>query len=144
MKVRNILTTKGTTVITVRPEQSLQDAARLLAEYNIGALLVLNEIGQVVGIISERDIIRKVALQADAFSRPVGQVMTEDVITGLPNDDLVSVMHTMTEKRFRHLPIVEQGELVGIISIGDIVKCQRDQYKGELDTLQTQIIADED
>jgi len=144
MKVRNILTTKGTNVITARPEQSLQEAARLLAEYNIGALVVLNETGQVVGIISERDIIRKAALQADAFSRPVGQVMTEDVITGLPNDDLVSVMHTMTEKRFRHLPIVEQGELVGIISIGDIVKCQRDQYKGELDTLQTQIIADED
>ena len=144
MKVRNILTTKGTNVITVRPEQSLQEAARLLAEYNIGALVVLNETGQVVGIISERDIIRKSARQADAFSRPVGEVMTKDVITGLTNDDLVSVMHTMTEKRFRHLPIVEQGELVGIISIGDIVKCQRDQYKGELDTLQTQIIADED
>ncbi len=144
MKVRNILTTKGTNVITVRPEQSLQEAARLLAEYNIGALVVLNETGQVVGIISERDIIRKSARQADAFSRPVGEVMTKDVITGLTNDDLVSGMHTMTEKRFRHLPIVEQGELVGIISIGDIVKCQRDQYKGELDTLQTQIIADED
>lgn len=144
MKVRNILTTKGTNVITVRPEQSLQEAARLLAEYNIGALVALNETGQVVGIISERDIIRKSARQADAFSRPVGEVMTKDVITGLTNDDLVSVMHTMTEKRFRHLPIVEQGELVGIISIGDIVKCQRDQYKGELDTLQTQIIADED
>ena len=144
MKVRNILTTKGTNVITVRPEQSLQEAARLLAEYNIGALVALNETGQVVGIISERDIIRKSARQSDAFSRPVGEVMTKDVITGLTNDDLVSVMHTMTEKRFRHLPIVEQGELVGIISIGDIVKCQRDQYKGELDTLQTQIIADED
>ena len=138
MKVRNILTTKGTNVITVRPEQSLQEAARLLAEYNIGALVALNETGQVVGIISERDIIRKTARQADAFSRPVGEVMTKDVITGLPNDDLVSVMHTMTERRFRHLPIVEQGELVGIISIGDIVKSQRDQYKGELDTLQTQ------
>jgi CBS domain-containing protein len=144
MKVRNILTTKGTNVITVLPEQSLQEAARLLAEYNIGALVALNETGQVVGIISERDIIRKTARQADAFSRPVGEVMTKDVITGLPNDDLVSVMHTMTERRFRHLPIVEQGELVGIISIGDIVKSQRDQYKGELDTLQTQIIADED
>lgn len=144
MKVRNILTTKGTNVITIRPEQSLQEAARLLAEYNIGALVALNETGQVVGIISERDIIRTTARQADAFSRPVGEVMTKNVITGLPNDDLVSVMHTMTEKRFRHLPIVEQGELVGIISIGDIVKSQRDQYKGELDTLQTQIIADED
>jgi len=144
MKVRNILTTKGTNVITIRPEQSLQEATRLLAEYNIGALVALNETGQVVGIISERDIIRITARQADAFSRPVGEVMTKNVITGLPNDDLVSVMHTMTERRFRHLPIVEQGELVGIISIGDIVKSQRDQYKGELDTLQTQIIADED
>jgi predicted transcriptional regulator len=69
--------------------------------------------------------------------------MTKDVIIGLPQDDLISVAHTMIEKRFRHLPIMEHGELVGIVSIGDIVRCQRDQYQGEIDTLQTQIIADE-
>jgi CBS domain-containing protein len=68
--------------------------------------------------------------------------MTKNVITGLPQDDIKSVANTMTERRIRHIPIVEQGKLVGIISIGDVVKAQRDQYKGEIDTLQTQILAD--
>ncbi len=137
------LATKGTNVITIRPEQTLKDAARLLAEYNIGALVVVNEARQPVGIISERDFIRAAARREDVFSLSVSQVMTRDLITGLPQDDLMSVANTMTEKRFRHLPIVDQGELVGIVSIGDIVKYQRDQYKGEIDTLQTQMIADE-
>ncbi len=144
MKVQTILATKGTNVITVRPEQSIRDAARLLAEHNIGALVVVNEVRQPIGIISERDIIRSAAKHEDAFSQLVSQLMTKDVITGLPQDDLMSAAHTMTENRFRHLPIMERGELVGIVSIGDIVKFQRDQYKGEVDTLQTQIIADED
>jgi len=94
-------------------------------------------------IISERDIIRTVARRDDVFSLPVSQVMTKEIIIGLPQDDLMSVAHTMTEKRFRHVRIVEQGELVGIVSIGDIVKYQRDEYEGELDTLQTQIVEDE-
>ena len=143
MKVQTILATKGTNVITIRPQQSLREAARLLAEHNIGALVVVNEAGQLAGIISERDIIRAAASLEDAFSQPVSQVMTKEVIIGLPQDDLMAVAHTMTEKRFRHLPIIDQGELVGIISMKDIVKSQRDQYKGEVDTLQTQIIADE-
>lgn len=144
MKVRTILATKGTSVVTIRPEQSLREAARLLAEHNIGALVVVNEAGQLVGIISERDIIRAATRGEDALSQPGSEVMTKEVIIGLPQDDLIAVANTMTEKRFRHLPIMEQGELVGIISMKDIVKCQRDQYKGEIDTLQTQIIADED
>jgi CBS domain-containing protein len=144
MKVQTILATKGTKVITIRPEQTIRDAARLLAEHNIGALVVVNEARQPIGIISERDIIRSAAKHEDAFSQLVSQLMTKDVITGLPQDDVMSAAHTMTENRFRHLPIMERGELVGIVSIGDIVKFQRDQYKGEVDTLQTQIIADED
>jgi len=111
-----------------------------LADHNIGALVVVNEARQPVGIISERDIIRALARFDDALSHLVNQVMTKDVITGLPNDDIISVAHTMTERRFRHLPIVEQGELIGIVSIGDIVKAQRNQYKGEIDTLQAQMI----
>jgi CBS domain-containing protein len=140
MKVRTILSTKGTNVITIRPEQTLKEATLLLAEHNIGALVVVNNARQPVGIISERDILRAAARHDDVFSQTVGEVMTEDLITGMPQDDLVSVANKMTEKRFRHLPIVDQGELVGIVSIGDVVKAQRDQYKGEIDTLQTQII----
>jgi CBS domain-containing protein len=140
MKVRTILSTKGTNVITIRPQQTLKEATLLLAGHNIGALVVVNDARQPVGIISERDILRAAARHDDAFSLTVGEVMTKDLITGMPQDDLVSVANKMTEKRFRHLPIVDQGELVGIVSIGDVVKAQRDQYKGEIDTLQTQII----
>ena len=143
MKVRTILATKGATVVTVRPQQSLREAARLLAEHNIGALVAVNEPNEIVGIISERDIIRAAARLDEALSRPVSEIMTKEVIVGLPNDDLIAVANAMTEKRFRHLPIVERGEMVGIISMGDIVKSQRDQYKGEIDTLETQIISDE-
>ena len=144
MKIRTILATKGTKVVMIRPQQPLKEAARLLAEHNIGALVVVDEVGQLVGIISERDIIRAAARLENALSRSVSEVMTKEIIIGLPNDDLIAVVHAMTEKRFRHLPIMEQGEMVGIISMGDIVKSQRDQYEGEIDTLQTQIIADED
>jgi CBS domain-containing protein len=143
MKVRTILATKGMNVITIRPEQSVREATLVLTEHNIGALVVVNEAVQPVGIISERDIIHEAARRQDVFSLSVGQIMTRDVIIGLPQDDLISVAHTMTEKRFRHLPIMERGQLVGVVSIGDIVKCQRDQYQGEIDTLQTQMIADE-
>lgn len=143
MKVQTILAKKGTHVVTIRPEQTLREAARLMAENNIGALVVVNEARQTVGIISERDIIRIASKHEDAFAQPVSQVMTRDVITGIPQDDLIAVAHAMTEKRFRHLPIVDKGELVGIISIGDVVKAQRDQYQGEIYTLQTQIIGDQ-
>jgi CBS domain-containing protein len=143
MKVQTILAKKGTNVVTIRPEQSVKEAARLLAEHNIGALVVVNEARQPVGIISERDILRAAARRDDAFAQPVSRVMTKDVIIGLPQDDLISVAHTMTEKRFRHLPIMDKGELVGIISIGDVVKAQRDQYQGEIYTLQTQMIEDQ-
>lgn len=69
--------------------------------------------------------------------------MTREVVTGMPQDDLYSVMHTMTERRFRHLPVVDEGKLVAMVSIGDVLKAQRDEYRGEIDTLETQILADE-
>jgi len=144
MKVRTILATKGTNVVTIGPQQPLKEVARLLAEHNIGALVVVNEAGKLVGIISERDVIRAAARLKDALSRPVKETMTNEVIIGIPNDDLKAVAHAMTDKGFRHLPIMDQGGLVGIISMRDIVEWQRDQYQGEIDTLQTQIIADED
>lgn len=142
MKVNSILSTKGREVITVQPEQAIRDAIGLLSHHKIGALVVVDSEGRLVGIISERDIIRRAGLNENVFSLPVAEVMTKKVITGVPQDDLISVAHTMTERRFRHLPIMDNDRLVGIISIGDVLKAQRDQYLGEIDTLEAQILAD--
>ena len=142
MNIKRILATKGVNVVTIRPDQSIREAIALLAQYNIGALVVVAEANRPVGILSERDITRALARDENILSKSVSELMTKNVITGLPQDDIISVANTMTEKRIRHIPIVEQGKLVGIISIGDVVKAQRDQYKGEIDTLQTQILAD--
>lgn len=139
MNIASILATKGVRVFTARPEQTVQEVLAGLAEHNVGALVVVDSAGRPVGIISERDIVRGAARDERVFSRRVSEVMTTEVIVGHPHDDLKTVSHTMTEKRIRHLPVVDQGKLVGLVSIGDIVKAQRDQYAGEVDTLQTQI-----
>jgi CBS domain-containing protein len=142
MKVRQILASKSRNVITIHPDQSVSEAVAKLVEFGIGALVVVNEQATPIGIISERDIIRRAAANEALFSEKVGEIMTRDVITGIPQDDLASVAHTMTERRFRHLPIMDEGQLVGIISIGDVLKAERDEYRGEIDTLETQILAD--
>ncbi len=141
MKIEGILATKGGRVVTIGPEEPLREALALLAQYNIGALAVVDEGGRLIGIISERDIAREAAHNDHLLGTPVRAVMTRDVIVGSPQDDVQSVVHSMTEKRFRHLPILDEGRLVGIISIGDVVKATLDQYQGEIDTLQTQISA---
>ena len=141
MKVSTILATKGNKLITIAPEQSIREAVALLAQHNIGALIVLNEAGALAGILSERDIARQLNQQDDLLSQPVQSVMTAEVITCLPQDDLMSVAHSMTERRFRHMPVMEEGTLLGMISIGDVLKAQRDYYHGQIDTLETQILA---
>lgn len=142
MNIKRILATKGTNVITIRPEQTIREAIALLARHNVGALVAVDESGRPAGIISERDIVRAAAGDEALFARPVGSIMTRDLITGLPQDDLGSVAKTMTEKHIRHLPVVDQGKLVGIVSIGDVVKVQRDEYLGEIDTLHDQILGE--
>ncbi len=139
MKISNILTTKGTNVITIQPEQTLKDVVTLLAKHKIGALVVVDKAGGLIGIVSERDIIREAAEGDIHLTLPVSQVMTKAVIAGRMNDELKSVLQTMTDRRFRHLPILEQGKLAGIVSIGDVVKAILEEYEGEIDTLQTQV-----
>lgn len=138
MKISAILATKGMQVVTVRPEQSLREAIALLNTHNIGALVVV-ESSKPVGIISERDIVRHIVNRQDLLSLSVADLMTKNVVTGAPQDDLTAVLQTMTDRRFRHLPIIDEGKLVGIVSIGDLVKAQLNEYKGEIDTLQTRI-----
>jgi len=142
MDIATILATKGTQAVTIRPEESIRGALGLLARHNIGALIVVDAAGRPIGILSERDIVREAARNEQCFGRTVGDLMKRDVITGQPHDDLATVANTLTEKRIRHLPIVEGGRLVGIVSIGDVVKAQRDHYQGEVDTLQAQLLTD--
>ena len=142
MNISSLLASKGSNVITIQPEQTVRHAVGLLIEHNIGALVVVDGNRQPVGILSERDIVRAAARSERLFSEHVAAVMTKDVVLGLPQDDLASVGHTMTERRIRHLPVMEGGKLVGIVSIGDVVKAQRDQYLGEVETLQTQLLSD--
>ncbi len=141
MNIGGILAKKGAVVVTIRPEQTVREALGVLSRHNVGALIAVDSDGHPVGVVSERDIVREAARNERLFAQPVSQIMSSHVVTGLPQDDLVSVARTMTERRIRHLPIVDQGKLVGIVSIGDIVKAQRDTYEGEIDTLQTQILA---
>lgn len=141
MNISSILSTKSSDVITIGPDQTISEAIIRLSDYNIGVLIVVGESGNVVGIISERDIVRRLVKDPDLLNRKVSEVMTSEVIVGVPQDDVMSVVHTMTEKRFRHIPVIDRGQLIGIISIGDILKAQRDQYQGQIDTLETQIMA---
>ena len=142
MNIANILARKGSMAVTVRPEQSIREALGLLERHNIGALIAVQGESP-VGILSERDIVREAARNEKFFTLTVADLMTRDVITGQPHDDLLTVAHTMTERRIRHLPVVDKDRLVGMVSIGDVVKAQRDHYQGEVDTLQTQLLAGE-
>ncbi len=141
MNIAHLLAGKGRGVVTIGPEDSIRQALGLLAQHNIGALIVVDNRQQPVGILSERDIVREAARNEGVFAQPVSALMTRNVVIGAPQDDVQAVAHTMTERRIRHVPVMDQGALVGIVSIGDLVKTQRDQYEGELETLQTQLLA---
>ncbi|MGH8546287.1 MAG: CBS domain-containing protein [Gammaproteobacteria bacterium] len=120
--VRDILETKGYDVWSVDPETSVYDAIKLMAEKGVGALLVIKD-RQLVGIISERDYARKVILQGRlSKTTPVSDIMTSRVIYARPEQNVEECMALMTEKRIRHLPVMDDGGLIGVISIGDLVK----------------------
>ena len=142
MMIATILARKGIKIVTIRPEQTLREALAMLAQHSIGAVVVTDATGTLVGILSERDIVREAVRNERFFDLAVSAIMTKNVITGHPSDDLNAVATTMTNKRFRHLPVLDGGKVVGVISLGDVVKAQRDEYLGEVDTLQTQIIGE--
>jgi len=140
MKVQDILQKKSSEVFTLSPHQTLSEASQILTTNNVGALLVLNEKKHLVGILSERDIVRQLAQHGEAVGNlTVGEVMTKDVLIAVPDDDVTYLSNTMTNNRIRHLPVLQDGKVVGIVSIGDVVKAQLDLYEGEAHYLQNYI-----
>jgi len=132
MKVKDILKDKGTEVATIGAEKTIYDAVKTLVEKNIGSLLVLDEKGAIAGIITERDILKQCNQCLESFSETkVGDVMTKNLIVASPDDDLDYVENIMTQNRVRHLPIILNQKLEGIISIGDLVNVLRGECKVE-------------
>lgn len=135
-----ILSRKGSTVFTVEPTATIAYAAKFLAEHGIGALVVSGSDGRNVGIISERDIVRAISNHgAAALGTPVSEVMTRKVVSCSKQDKLVDIMQQMTDGHFRHMPVLEDGRLVGIISIGDVVKRRIEQIEQESHQLREYI-----
>jgi len=140
MNVASILSAKGGDVVTIEPNATLAIAAKLLSERKIGAVLILGAGERVAGILSERDIVRALAARgAPALDEPVGQSMTRNVITCGKDDPIASVMERMTQGKFRHLPVVEQDKLAGIISIGDVVKYRLGEIEEESEAMRDYI-----
>jgi CBS domain-containing protein len=123
MTVARILDDKGRDVFTTQPHRTLKEVVELLAEKGVGAVVVSDASLKVLGILSERDVVRVIAKHgASALEDPVSRYMTAKVITVTRDDTIEHVMQTMTTARFRHLPVVDDGRLIGLISIGDVVK----------------------
>jgi len=140
MTVKSILSSKGRDVATIEPTASLDAAITLLAQRRIGALVVLGPERRVIGILSERDIVRGLAEQGPAvLTAPIAQVMTRKVSTCSEYDTVSDIMEQMTAGKFRHVPVVDQERLIGIISIGDVVKHRLGEMERESEALRDYI-----
>jgi CBS domain-containing protein len=142
MYVDTILRKKGDTVIAVEPETLVSAAAQILHENRIGAALVRDSSGKIIGVLSERDIVRGVAVNRETcLSMTVRDLMTHPVISCSPNDSIDRIMEQMTERRIRHLPVMQGDTLLGIISIGDVVKQRISEIEHESEALKQYIAA---
>jgi CBS domain-containing protein len=140
MKISDVLHKKGSAVITVAPHETIASLLELLAQHNIGAVVVSPDGAEVVGIVSERDVVRQLHHRGAALlDVPVAEIMTVDVYTSDPDDDVREVAASMTERRIRHIPVVVDGKLAAIVSIGDIVKARMDQLAEERDLYEAYI-----
>jgi len=137
MSLKTILAAKGDKIICIEPTADLAAATKLLSAHLIGALVVLNGGGRLVGILSERDIVRTMADVGSAVLQlPVAQVMTRNVSTCDVNDSISSVMDRMTKGKFRHMPVLDKDRLVGLVSIGDALKWQRETIRERIHQLE--------
>ena len=137
MRIYELLRRKGFAVITVRPNTTVLDVIALLKEYNLGSVVVSPDGREVAGIVTERDVVRRLTDGTDFLDGPVSEIMTTDVHTCTAKDSVQSLMEIMTEQRIRHLPVVDdRGALTGIVSIGDAVKSHITQLEFERDQLE--------
>jgi CBS domain-containing protein len=140
MRIADILRSKGSSVATVAPTVTLSDLIGQLARYNVGALPVVDDDGRLIGIVSERDVVRQLhAHGPNVLQAQVAEFMTAGVVTCAPGDKVAELARVMTDGRFRHLPVVENGTLAGIVSIGDLVKARIDLLESEREQLQSYI-----
>jgi CBS domain-containing protein len=144
MKVREILDAKGRDVVTIRPEATVSTALHRLVQERIGALVVSEDGHRVAGVVSESDIVRALAAEGAALvagGRRVADLVTREVATCTAEDTVKHVMAEMTRRRVRHLPVVEDGRLVGIVSIGDVVKSRLEEAEEETTMLRDTYLA---
>ncbi|MFZ5871579.1 MAG: CBS domain-containing protein [Actinomycetota bacterium] len=140
MKISGVLRHKGDTVVTIAPTESVRTLLERLREHGVGALVVSTDGRHVEGIVSERDVVRRLCTDGEQLlNEAVADIMTTDVHTCLPDDHVNDLMVTMTERRIRHIPVVVDGELRGIVSIGDVVKHRIDELTEERDHLEAYI-----
>jgi CBS domain-containing protein len=142
MLVSQILKNKGDLVFTASPRETVAAAAALLHSRRVGAMVIVDEADAIIGILSERDIVRMVAERgAVGLAEPISICMTRDVVFAAPNELVQSLLERMTDRRIRHLPVVKDGRLVGIVSIGDLVKSKIAEAEAEAETLKAYISA---
>ncbi|MCC8244631.1 CBS domain-containing protein [Saccharothrix luteola] len=140
MRIADVLRNKGSAVATVESRASVAELVAALAEHNVGAMVVLGPEG-IAGIVSERDVVRKLHDRGgELLAAPVAEIMTSEVFTCTPRDSVDSLTVLMTERRIRHVPVVDGGELVGIVSIGDVVKSRISQLQEDQNQLTAYIV----
>jgi len=132
MQLSTIIAAKGDFVATIQPDATIADLVAMLAEHSVGALVVSADGRTITGIVSERDVVRAMTHGADVLSRPVASIMTTHVFCASPDGHVDELMHLMTDKRVRHIPVTDpDGVLLGIVSIGDVVKSRLGELEGE-------------
>jgi CBS domain-containing protein len=140
MYVESVLKAKGTKVVTAKPDMPVTHVAKLLADAGVGAVVISADNVSVEGILSERDIVAAIAAKGEAaLGMPASALMTREVVTCSPDDHIADLMAIMTEKRIRHLPVLVEGGLAGIISIGDVVKCRVQEVESEAEALRAYV-----
>jgi CBS domain-containing protein len=140
MNVKAILAAKGGDIFSIEPTADLAAAAKLLSTHRIGAIIIRGAGGRLAGILSERDIVRAVSEHGvDALSVSVGQMMTRNVTTCSENDSIADLMERMTAGKFRHMPVLRDGQLIGVVSIGDVVKQRVEEIEHDADALRDYI-----